>query len=106
MIIVMLGASGMPDFMTSRTSRRDGQPRRPADEAAASTTPKREATQMAQLIHPNRYLFAAAPVQTSRYRPTISSAVGTRGLFAGLPEASACSAINAILPNHAASLIP
>ena len=52
------------------------------------------------------YLFAAAPIQTSRYNPTISSAVGTRGLFAGLPDASACSAINGIFPVHIASSIP
>src|ERR1700744_4543467 len=35
------------------------------------------------------YRFAAAPIQTSRYSPTISAAVGPRGLFPGLPEASA-----------------
>lgn len=52
------------------------------------------------------YLLAAAPIQTSRYSPMISAAVGTRGLFAGLPDASACSAISAILPVHAASSIP
>lgn len=52
------------------------------------------------------YRFAAAPIQTSRYSPTISAAVGTRGLFAGLPDASACSAISAIFPLQAASSIP
>ena len=33
------------------------------------------------------------PVQTFRYSPMISSAEGTTGLFWGLPEASAASAI-------------
>ncbi|MEA2744138.1 MAG: hypothetical protein QOG25_2509 [Acetobacteraceae bacterium] len=44
------------------------------------------------------YRLAVAPVQTSLYRLTIWSAPGTIGLFAGLPDAIACSAISAIFP--------
>ena len=54
----------------------------------------------------HRHAFAAAPVHTSRYSATICAASGTRGLLPGLPDASACSAISAILLFQSASLIP
>src|SRR5580692_5724092 len=51
-------------------------------------------------------MLTAAPVHTARYSATISVAFGTRGLLLGLPEASACSAISAILPFQSASEMP
>ncbi len=43
---------------------------------------------------------------TFRYSSSISSAVGTRGLFAGEPEANACLAIIGRLLNHSSSAMP
>src|SRR5262249_23442174 len=44
--------------------------------------------------------------QAWRYRSMISAAVGTRGLFAGLPEASASEAIFSIFVSSASFVTP